>query len=189
MQLHQYIIAMAIAALIGCSERAQEGAQKSAFPAELVNDNLPIYLTYLRLNQNSPIKGVETMGGAGIVGTSTATTTCHLVLMLLVEEGKEAPLKLYYKINNESEEKIASLSLIPCDYGIVNARVDFEIPSTDSLSGYHIIISLDGENWYPYVFLQEGCLLELLRQSALPLPSDVQTNQNGTSIQRVSNSC
>lgn len=174
MMIQKYIIATAVSIFLGGmmfpQAYAQEIKQGACFPAELIRENLPIYLTYLRINQNKPIKGVETMGGAGIIETtSAATITCKLVLMILAEEGREVPSELYYKISDKAEIKVAPISLIPCDYGIVNGRVNLEIPRTNSLSGYRIIVSLDGEDWYPYVFFKEGFLLELLRSSALPL--------------------
>ncbi|MBQ4593069.1 MAG: hypothetical protein IJA81_00390, partial [Akkermansia sp.] len=62
------IIVILSQALIA-DNRGKAFYSESSFSVEQIEDNLPLYMTYLRLNQQIPITEIEVMGGF-VVGVS-----------------------------------------------------------------------------------------------------------------------
>ncbi|MBR3918940.1 MAG: hypothetical protein IKJ59_09415 [Clostridia bacterium] len=149
---------------------------------ELAEENLPLYVTYLRLNQKEPIRDCELMGGFGII-TSYADSSycCKFETLFLIGEGLSKPSDLFYISQEEGPILTSKIQWKPIQqYGIDRAVTEFELPSDEELSSNQLLISLDGKNWYSYLVVNNDLAIFFVRQSALPM----EVNNDGYPIRK-----
>lgn len=149
--------------------------------AELAEENLPLYMTYLRLNQNAPIHNPELMGGFGMITSSTDSSYhCKFEMLFLMGEGVSKPSDLFYISQSKGSVLTSKIQWMFIEYGIHRAVAEFEIPSDEDSATNQLLISLDGKNWYSYLMIKNGLAICFVRQSALPM--DV--NEDGYPIRK-----
>lgn len=159
---------------------AQDVSPESSL-AELAEENLPLYMTYLRLNQKAPIHNPELMGGFGMITSSTDSSYhCKFEMLFLMGEGVFKPSDLFYISQSKGSVLTSKIQWTFIEYGIHRAVAEFEIPSDEDSATNQLLISLDGKNWYSYLMIKNGLAICFVRQSALPM--DV--NEDGYPIRK-----
>lgn len=141
-------------------------------PASLTESNLPMYLAYLHINQKTPHQGLALMGGMGGVSgaENTENITCGFRLIFVTDATAERPAELSYITSAGEEIKKAELAWAPfTEYGLHTARVDINFLHGSEINGNELFISIDGEQWYPYLMIVSGYCVYFVRTSALPM--------------------
>lgn len=176
--VYLYIVIFFFLSPLQATENLQDVNFKPSL-AELAEENLPLYLTYLRINQKAPIQNLELMGGFGL-NTSTKTSPYRLKfdMLFLMGENIAKPSELFYISQYKEAIQTAKIQWTSIEYGIHRAVVEFDIPSNEELSRIQLLISPDKENWYSYIIINRGFVVYLARESALPM----ELNQDGYPI-------
>lgn len=176
--VYLYIVIFFFLSPLQATENLQDVNFKPSL-AELAEENLPLYLTYLRINQKAPIQNLELMGGFGL-NTSTKTSPYRLKfdMLFLMGENRAKPSELFYISQYKEAIQTAKIQWTSIEYGIHRAVVEFDIPSNEELSRLQLLISPDKENWYSYIIINRGFVVYLARESALPM----ELNQDGYPI-------
>lgn len=141
-------------------------------PASLTESNLPMYLAYLHLNQKTPHQGLALMGGmGGVISTENAENiTCGFRLIFVTDATAERPSELYYITSAEEGIKKAELAWAPfTEHGVHTARVDINFLPDSVLNGEELFISIDGDQWCPYLMIVSGFCVYFVRASAVPM--------------------
>lgn len=172
-----FLFLLPLQAIIGST---QDVSPESSL-AELAEENLPLYMTYLRLNQKAPIHDPELMGGFGMITSSTDSSYhCKFEMLFLMGEGVTKPSDLFYISQSKGSVLTSKNQWIFIEYGIHRAVAEFEMPSDEDSATNQLLISLDGKNWYSYLMITNGLAICFVRQSALPM--DV--NEDGYPIRK-----
>lgn len=176
--VYLYIVIFFFLSPLQATENLQDVNFKPSL-AELAEENLPLYLTYLRINQKAPIQNLELMGGFGL-NTSTKTFPYRLKfdMLFLMGENIAKPSELFYISQYKEAIQTAKIQWTSIEYGIHRAVVEFDISSNEELSRLQLLISPDKENWYSYIIINRGFVVYLARESALPM----ELNQDGYPI-------
>lgn len=150
------------------------------FSKDEIQECLPFYLTYLRLNQQEVIKEPEIMGGISILRTRNEDVcTCFVLFPIVMPDSYPyETLELSYITEASKEIQKATFEWRPLhqkDVRCGDAKLNFPNSDEKDLTFSKLYLSLDGRKWYSYLVLDHGLGMEMMRTSPIPMPVDSNT--------------
>lgn len=168
--------------LISCDNknRMSPTLKELYFSKEEIQECLPFYLSYLRLTQQEPIEEPEIMGGISILRAKNGDVCTYTVLfpVIMPDSYPYKTLELSYITEVSNEVQKATLEWRTLHYKDIrfgNARLNFPNDDEKDLTSSKLYISLDGKKWYPYLILDHGLGMEIMRTTPLPMQVDSHT--------------
>lgn len=149
---------------------------ESSFSVEQIEDNLPLYMTYLRLNQQIPITEIEVMGGF-VVGVSIEEENVYsfkIIMPFLIQDNVNKPASIRYISEVDKKITMSKIEWVFVEDGIPFGVSVVKVKANQNIADSQLYISVDNENWYSYMLYQKGLSIELVRQSPVPMPLDAQ---------------
>ena len=149
---------------------------ESSFSVEQIEDNLPLYMTYLRLNQQIPITEIEVMGGF-VVGVSIEEENVYsfkIIMPFLIQDNVNKPASIRYISEVDKKITMSKIEWVFVEDGIPFGVSVVKVKVNQNIADSQLYISVDNENWYSYMLYQKGLSIELVRQSPVPMPLDAQ---------------
>ena len=181
------VVIFAVSVILpSCRQKTYPVLNDGELPAELTESNLPMYVSYLYLNQKTPHKGLALMGGIGgvIHSDSAEHATCGFRLIFVTDGVENRPTELAYISSEGGAIQKAELSWAPfTEHGIHTARADINFLPNAVLNGNELFISVDGEQWYPYLMIESGLAIYFVRVSALPM--EVETGYPISQVEKI----
>lgn len=155
--------------------------EQLVFNEEEVQYSLPSYLTYLRIHQQKTIKGPEIMGGSSISRTRSGDVcTCLATFPIIIPNSYPYhDLELLYI--TESSDKIQKANFFIWSLVYYNnirigtTKINFPSKDKADLSYEKLYMSIDGKDWYPYLVLDYGLIVEFMRLSPMPMQINPRT--------------